>query len=223
MSDVGGYIKLHRKITDWEWFHTPNTLALFIYLLLKANYRDSEYHGVLVKRGQLVTSLPKLSTDVSLTIQQTRTALAHLKSTGEITDVSNPQYRVITIVKYDDYQASTDDSTGNQQTINRRSNRRSTDKVTPSEEYKEYKNNISLPSEEISVQKKFTPPTTDDVDAYCDEKGIFGFDSQKFVDYYTSNGWMVGRNKMKDWRAAIRTWIKNEKTRQRKTDLDLPY
>lgn len=221
------YIKLYEQITNWEWFHTPSTLALFIYLLLKANYKDSVVHGVKVKRGQLVTSLPKLSTDVGLSIQQTRTAISHLKSTGEITDVSNRQYRVITIVKYDEYQGPTDASTDDQQTINRRPNRRSTDEATPYIEYIEYKNNISLPSEESMVQtKRFTPPTIDDIEAYCEEKGIFGFDAQKFMDYYTSNGWMVGRNKMKDWKAAIRTWVRtdNQRSREkRKADLDLPY
>lgn len=75
------YIKLYEQITNWEWFHTPSTLALFIYLLLKANYKDSVVHGVHVKRGQLVTSLPKLSTDVGLSIQQTRTAISNRRST----------------------------------------------------------------------------------------------------------------------------------------------
>ena len=221
------YIKLYEQITSWEWFHTPSTLALFIYLLLKANYKDSVVHGVPVKRGQLLTSLPKLSTDVGLSIQQTRTAISHLKSTGEITDVSNRQHRVITIVKYDEYQGPTDAATEDQQTINRRSNRQSTDGATPYIEYIEYKNNTSLPPEESIRTKKFTPPTIDDIKAYCEEKGIFGFDAQKFVDYYTSNGWMVGRNKMKDWKAAMRTWVRTESQRNREkkrdTELDLPY
>ena len=73
------YIKLYEQITSWEWFRQPNTLAVFIYLLLKANYCDIEYHGRVIRRGQLVTSLPNLSTGVGITIQQARTALSHLK------------------------------------------------------------------------------------------------------------------------------------------------
>lgn len=53
--------------------------------------------------------------------------------------------------------------------------------------------------------KRFSPPSVDEVRFYCQEKG-YSVDSQRFVDYYTSNGWMVGRNKMKDWKAAVRTW-----------------
>lgn len=56
---------------------------------------------------------------------------------------------------------------------------------------------------------RFAPPTVQEVKAYCNEKG-YPVDAERFVDYYTSNGWMVGRNKMKDWKAAVRTWVKKE-------------
>jgi hypothetical protein len=52
---------------------------------------------------------------------------------------------------------------------------------------------------------RFTPPTVDEVKAYCIEKS-YSVDPQRFVDYYTSNGWKVGKNSMKDWKAAVRTW-----------------
>jgi len=56
--------------------------------------------------------------------------------------------------------------------------------------------------------KRFTKPTLADVQAYCAERGN-SVDAQKFVDYYESNGWRVGKNAMKDWRAAVRTWERN--------------
>lgn len=52
---------------------------------------------------------------------------------------------------------------------------------------------------------RFSPPTVDEVRAYCTEKG-YTVDADRFVDYYTSNGWRVGKNPMKDWKAAVRTW-----------------
>lgn len=54
-------------------------------------------------------------------------------------------------------------------------------------------------------RKRFTPPTVSDVRAYCAERGN-NVDAQRFVDFYTSNGWLVGKNHMKDWKAAVRTW-----------------
>lgn len=56
--------------------------------------------------------------------------------------------------------------------------------------------------------KRFKPPSVDEVRAYCKERSN-SVDADKFVDFYTSKGWMVGKNKMRDWKAAVRTWEKN--------------
>lgn len=61
------------------------------------------------------------------------------------------------------------------------------------------------------TRPRFTPPTVDQVRAYCAEKG-YAVDADRFVDYYTSNGWRVGKNPMKDWKAAVRTWNGKDKT-----------
>lgn len=56
--------------------------------------------------------------------------------------------------------------------------------------------------------KRFSPPTIQEVKNYClDRKN--NVNSERFIDHYTSNGWMVGKNKMKDWKAAVRTWEKS--------------
>ena len=57
--------------------------------------------------------------------------------------------------------------------------------------------------------KRFTPPTVDNVRAYCEERGNH-VDAQRFVDFYTANGWKVGKNSMKDWKAAVRTWERRD-------------
>lgn len=57
---------------------------------------------------------------------------------------------------------------------------------------------------------KFTPPTLEEVRAYCKERNN-AVDAQRFLDYYTANGWKVGKNPMKDWKAAVRTWERGEK------------
>lgn len=55
----------------------------------------------------------------------------------------------------------------------------------------------------------FSPPEVKEVRAYCEGKG-YHVDPETFVDYYTANGWMVGRNRMKDWKAAVRRWERKE-------------
>lgn len=57
--------------------------------------------------------------------------------------------------------------------------------------------------------KRFVKPTLEEVEAYCIERNN-GIDPQRFIDYYESNGWKVGKNPMKDWKAAIRTWERSE-------------
>lgn len=61
------------------------------------------------------------------------------------------------------------------------------------------------------LKEKFTKPTFEEVKAYCKERNN-NVDAEKFIDYYTSNGWKVGKNPMKDWKAAIRYWEKESKT-----------
>ena len=63
-------------------------------------------------------------------------------------------------------------------------------------------------SQKSTRQKKFVPPTVEEVAAYCVERKN-KVDAAYFVDHYTSNGWKVGKQNMKDWKAAVRTWEKN--------------
>ena len=63
-------------------------------------------------------------------------------------------------------------------------------------------------STKSTKRKRFVPPTLEEVQAYCNERNN-GIDAQHFIDYYTSNGWKVGKNAMKDWRATVRTWERN--------------
>jgi hypothetical protein len=62
--------------------------------------------------------------------------------------------------------------------------------------------------EQPKATKRFVPPTLEEVRAYCAERKN-NVDAERFIDYYTSNGWQVGKNKMKDWKAAVRTWERN--------------
>lgn len=141
---MNGFIKLHRSICEWEWWDDIPVRLLWITILLEANWKDKKWHGKTIPRGSFWTSLPSLAEKSGLTLQQARTALAKLKSTGEVTDKATGEGRLVTVANYELYQAvdnlatdeSTDESTGNQQAINRQPNRR----ATATEEYKEIKN-----------------------------------------------------------------------------------
>lgn len=101
---MNGYIKLHRKMTEWEWYKDIPTKTLYIHLLLKANWSPINYQGVEIESGTVVTTIKELSDETHLSIQQTRTAISHLKSTNEITIKSTNKKTLIHIEKWGTYQ-----------------------------------------------------------------------------------------------------------------------
>ena len=113
-----GYIKLHRSTLEWGWYDNINTKVVFLHLLLTANFREREYHGVIVRAGDAVFGLQSLSEKLGLSVQQVRTALKHLQSTGEITIKSTNQFSVATLENWAKYQLSEDEATNEQQTSN---------------------------------------------------------------------------------------------------------
>lgn len=132
-----GWIKLHRKFLDWEWYDDHPTQILFIYLLLTTNKNNAIWHGVSIKSGSTLTSINTLATHTKLSKMQIRNSLNKLKTTGEITISATNRYSVITINNYDTYQSSnTQDST---QTTHKIAHKQHTDN-TPDNNKQEYKN-----------------------------------------------------------------------------------
>lgn len=99
-----GYIKIHRQLLEWEWYGDTNTMRVFLHLLLSAKWKNGMFKGVEIPRGNLVTSLSKLSQALSLTERQTRTAIEHLKKSGTIAVTTYSKFSVIEVLNYDLYQ-----------------------------------------------------------------------------------------------------------------------
>lgn len=99
-----GFIKIDKKILEWEWYKDEHTKNLFLHCLLKANSKDERFKGIVIKRGQFIASLSNLSDELFLSVNELRTSIKHLKSTGEITVKTYPKFSVFTVVNYDLYQ-----------------------------------------------------------------------------------------------------------------------
>jgi len=110
---LNGYIKLFRRFAEWEWYSDVNTKVVFLHLLLKANHKPSKYQGHYVPSGSVVTGRVSLSTELGLTEKQIRIALQKLESTGEIARKRASKFSIISLLKWDTYQA-TSDSEGQQ-------------------------------------------------------------------------------------------------------------
>ena len=98
------YIKLSRKILEWEWYSDINTCRLFIHLLLKANWKEGRFQGVEIPRGSLATSYSSLAKDTGLSVKNVRTALKHLEATGEVAVNRQAKFSVVKVKNYDAYQ-----------------------------------------------------------------------------------------------------------------------
>lgn len=119
--DNKGWICLHRKMIDWEWFSKPEMVQLFIFLLLRASVKEAKWQGLVIKRGQLVTSVASISTATKLTAQKIRTCLQRLEDSGQIERKTTNKFTVITICNYESYQDKQDDEqqTNNKQITNK--------------------------------------------------------------------------------------------------------
>ena len=117
-----GFVKLYRSLLDWEWYQDANTMRVFMHCLLKANYKDKRWQGIVIPKGSFVSSRGKLAQELHLSEQNVRTALNHLKSTGEITIKSTKKYTIYTVNNWDyfqeDNQLPNQPLTNNQPTAN---------------------------------------------------------------------------------------------------------
>lgn len=138
-----GYIKLFRKLVDWEWYGDPVVKSVFIDLLINANYKVKQWQGQTVNPGELVTSVSSIAERNGLSVQQVRTALKKLEKTGEINKRSTNKNTLIIVLNYRRYQELSDceaedcnkQTTNNQQSNN---NQSTTTKKVRSKESKEY-------------------------------------------------------------------------------------
>lgn len=135
---MSGWIKIHRRFLDWEWFNKSEVVHLFLYMLIKANHKDAKWQGNDVKRGQFISSLGNISNATGISIQQIRTILKKLEKTNEIEVKSTSQFTIVSICKYECYQDEIETTnkplTNHQQTTNKPS--------TTNKNEKKEKNNI---------------------------------------------------------------------------------
>ena len=171
-----GFIRLHRSLLKWEWFTDGNTLVVFVYLLLTANWQDTRYRGKEIKRGQVVVTVAELSKLLLMTTQQVRTALEHLKTTGEISTKNLTRNgTLVTIEKYDFYQSdsSKGNKQNNKQTTNKQqiNNKQNENLPTYRETYKNIKNekNILVCLTDEEFEELFSHIADEDQLALSDE------------------------------------------------------
>lgn len=139
------WIKVYRKLKDWEWYKTDHMVRIFLHIILSANHRLGKWQGVDIFPGQWVTGRKTLSNETGISEQSCRTCIKRLISTGEITIKSTNRFSVITVVNWSHYNGDRHESTSNS-TIQLTNNQPATNQqlTTNKNEKKEKKKNTKV-------------------------------------------------------------------------------
>lgn len=103
---MDGYVKIYKKLLDWKWYSSTPHTRIFLHLLLTVSHADNYCFDVLVKRGEVLTSLASLREKTNLTGEQVRDVISDLVNSKEITIRNSIDYSIITIVNWECYQLS---------------------------------------------------------------------------------------------------------------------
>jgi len=218
LHEKPGWIKLHRRMLDWEWYDDINAWRVFMHCLLMANFKDKKWHGRIIKRGSFITSSIKLAKEVSLGRQQTRTALNKLKSTNEITIKTTSKYTEITVNNYDRYQQ---DNQHNNQRITNNQPASNQQVTTTKEGKKDNKDNIyrgDTKKEIVIKRKKYSSLKDIGEEEIKQVADLYQVPIPFVVSCYDSlvNYCEAHGRRYRNYLAALRNFVKNDALRLRK-------
>ena len=192
-----GWVKLHRKLIKSEVFENEKLLKVFVWCMIKATRHSKEQvvgaNKINLLPGQFITGRRKAAIELCMKESTANNYLKRLEAMQMIELNCNSRFTTVTVVNYKLYQ-------GDSKKVDRKLTEVEQKVDTNKKEKKEKNNNIC----------RFTQPTLEEVQLYCEERSN-GIDPQRFIDFYSSKGWKVGNTKMRDWKAAIRTWENRNK------------
>ena len=215
-----GWLIIHRELMDkpiWKG-STPEQKVVLMTLLMMVDFKPNEWEWkgekYQTKPGEKVTSIKSIADAAGkgISTQNVRSSLKRFEKMDFLTNESTKQGRLISIINWDLYQQA-------QQSTQQSTQQRPNKGPTPNEQRNKTTNKqeeplkplsppVPEPEKKKAPRKVFKPPTVEEVAAYCTERKNT-VDPEAFVNFYESKGWVVGRNKMKSWQAAVRTWEKN--------------
>ncbi len=199
-----GYVKIYRSMLKWEWYDDINTKVLFLHLLLTVNHHDKQWHGVLVKRGSRISSYGKLASETGLSVKSVRTAIKHLKSTGEVAHQATPNYGLFTVVNYEKYQqragetADEGQSKGSQRAVKGQQSKN--DKNDKND-----KNKKEIHKEKSKIKfAEFVTMTQEEYDKLVDRIGERG--TKRCIEILDNYKGSIGKKYASDYRAIL-NWV----------------
>ena len=208
-----GWVKVYRSVLDhWVWNKKPFSKGqAWVDLILLANHQEIKdfSNGSLrvFSKGTVNRSIESLSERWGWDRRKTKRFLNALQVDGMVNVNSTTNGTTITLENYSSFQ-----DVG---TTNGASN--GTTDAQPIAQRVPINKNVKNVKNDKKENSRFAPPSLEDVRIYCSDRNN-SVDPQRFIDFYESKGWMVGKNKMKDWKAAVRTWEQRDDGKSKKED-----
>lgn len=207
-----GWVKIHRRILDWEWYSDLPARTLFLHLILTVNHTDASFRNRPIIRSQRWTSIGHLASETGLSVKQVRAAIEKLESTGEIDTQGASDGTMITICKYDSYQEIPKPK--GKQKDEQMASEGQTDGQTKGDKQEEEEGF----KEQKERKENKLPPKIEEVIAYFKEKGYSEASARRAFDYYeasiteTKKYWSDGKgNPILNWKMKMQiVWFKDE-------------
>ena len=218
MQDQGGFVKIYRKMTEWEWYDDVNTKVVFLHILLKANWKEKKWHGETILAGEWKTTVREICEQLNMTPKAVRVALDHLKGANTVTVRTTSKNTIITVNNWDFYQRE-----GNQTANEGRSDgkQRADKRQTKGEraantlslyieegEERKASNNDNNEKKEKNGGAPF--PSRAEIREYFDMMD-YSISPERFFDYYEARGWRSRGEPIADWRRLADNWQKTER------------
>lgn len=196
-----GYIKTYRCLIDSAVWQNEKLLKTWMWCLIKAVHTPQEVavglQTVPLLAGQFLFGRERAARETGYPESSIWRYIKTLEKFGMLNIKTTNKYSLVTIENWELYQGA---DTETEVKVKRK-------RKTSEKQLDTYKNDKNVKNSILA--KNIIPPTLEMVTEYCLEAN-YPINPQKFMDYYDSNGWMVGNRKMKDWQATIRTWARRE-------------
>ena len=203
-----GFVKLYRKLVDWKYAQFPNAVALWVHILIRANWKDGYFMGHEIPRGSLATSMQGLAEQTGMNRSTVIKWIKRFEDDGQIECIRTQRF---TIIKVSNYWAFQDvDSDGYQQ-LNQQQNQQ----LGQQQSQQQGQHNIR--SKEIKNSKKeriesktLTPPTIFEVREFFFNEG-YDSDPEDFYQYNEARKWKDKAGNIVDWKVKASDWERHEK------------
>lgn len=216
-----GFVKLFRKLVDWKYAQFPNAVALWVHILIRANWKDGYFMGVPIPRGSFATSLQRLADETGMNVSTVRRWLKKFEDDKQIERIVTQRCTIIKVSNYRDYQDISEEgvNTPVNTLMNKQVNKQVNTQVNNNRRKKEEK---EIKKERNIVERSAPKPSLSEVESFFDDNG-YEASAFAFWEYYERKEWKDKQGRPLDWEEKAAQWEAREyKKKESSQDMVVP-